>query len=189
MTIHDGSSYFVEFVAQLVNDKGYGTYSPSDMRAALTAHAIEARYLSLDSHPIYASGGGATYKVFTAPQAAGWGYFETAVSIVDGNYDPAAPTTSDYVSGRFEYATEPTNRPIRLSGYSHDPYAAAAALLEMRAAMLAEDVDSFAVFNGSFTTGVKRQGPLALAKQYRMKSRGYNGAHTLRRADMNSWQM
>lgn len=188
MTIHDGSEDIVSFVAKLVNDPTLDTYDGMDIMAALTKYAIEARYLPLDKHPTYASGGAATYKVFTVPPACGWGYFETTTAFVDGSYTTATPNIFDYVNGRFEYTVEPTNTPIRLVGWSHDPYAAAADLLEMRAAQLAEDMDSFAVFNGSFAMGQRRQGPLALAKTYRMKSRRFNGVHTLTRSDVTAWQ-
>lgn len=164
-----GQSDVATLVRQLVNDKDADTYTAGEVEAALNLYRWEGRYLELSPLPSYAEGGAATYTTFEAP-SKDWRYWDTTATFYDNDYTAITPATTDYTNGRWTFSSEP-DRPVKILGYSYDPYATAAYLLEQRAAQLAEDIQSFAVHNGSFTYANKRSGPLELAAKYRKMAR------------------
>lgn len=174
----------VDFVRELINDKNSesAAFSDADIKDALKPLRWEARWDSLDALKSIASGGVTTYLTFVASE--NWGYWDTDTTIYDSNYDVITPTSADYTIGRWVVASEPT-RPVRVLGFSNDPYGAAAALLTQRASQLAEDIQSFSSANGSFSYNNKRQGPLELAALYLAKSRSATGGGELYRSDTN----
>lgn len=182
MAVRTGMTDLIGLVARLVNDEDSAYHSEQDIQDALDRNRWEARYLQLDNVPTRASGGTVTYVTFTAP--VGWDNWESSAVLYDYNYDSLTPDTSDWNTGRWTFATEPT-RPVFILGFSYDPYGAAAELLDVRASQVSEDIESFSVFNGSFGYAKKREGPLSLAKTYRGKMR--TTVQTVYRTDVNLW--
>lgn len=185
-TLRSGVEDLIALVARLVGDVNYEIHTTGDIQDALDRHRWEARYLRLDALPTKASGGGTTYTTFVSP-SQDWRYFEDDGVLYDANFDALTPATSDWTDGRWTFSAEPT-RAVTLLGWSHDPYAAAADLLEARATALSEDVSSFGVYNGQFTySGAKYKGPQELAAHYRSKSRSSIMQSVIYRTDINIW--
>lgn len=161
-------SYIVDRVATLIGDADHERFSAVDIEDALTQRREEMRYAKCTPLPTRASGGTLTYVTYTAP--FNWGWWDDSATIVDYNYDALTPATSDWRVGRWTFSTEPT-RPVYITGYTYDVYAAAADVLENRAAQVAEDIQSFSVAHGSFTYANKRRGPLEMANEFRKKQR------------------
>lgn len=160
--------HVVEYVARLVGDSEYGKFEYPDIETALQQRRVEMRYERLTPLPSRASGGTVTYVTYTAPN--GWGWWDDDAVIVNYNYDALTPATADWSVGRWTFASEPT-RPVMITGYTYDVYAAAADLLEARASEVAEDMSAFSVAHGSFTYANKRTGPMQMAQRYRAKQR------------------
>ena len=89
------------------------------------------------------------------------------------------PLTSDELTGRWTFdvtlPTISTNIPAQLppvfiSGFVYDPYLAAASLLEIWAAQLADAFD-FTSDGQTFKRSQRMQGKLALAREYRMRAK------------------
>lgn len=179
----ESASAIVSFVARLINDPGHEYHAPAEIYEALKRHRVEARYLALDALPTKAPGGVTSYQTFVTPDPK-LRYFETDAVLYDHNYDELTPATSDYFEGRWTFETEPEKRPVMLVGFSHDPYGAAADLLEVRAAQVAEDLVSFQSLSGGFAYANKRSGPMELASKYRAMSRSGVGVSTIRRSDL-----
>lgn len=159
-----GMTALVDFVERLVNDPANEAHSRDDIQAALDLYRIEARYVELTPVVSYAPGGAAVHTTFTA----GAGYWETDGTLYDANHSALTPATSDWTAGRWTFAAEPA-RPVMLLGWNHDPYLAAADLLEVRAAQLAEDYD-FTTGPDSFKRSQRQAQLLALAGRYRAMS-------------------
>jgi hypothetical protein len=167
MALRDSMEYLVEIVSALVNETDTDPATAQRIQDYLDRNRVEGRYLKLTPVPTRASGGAITYITYQAP--AGWVHWEDDASLVDYNYDALSPATSDWITGRWTFSTEPT-RPVYILGWSYDIYGAAADLLEIRGSELAEKYDSFAVFNGAFAAA-RREGPLEMAKKYRAMQR------------------
>lgn len=153
----------IALVERLVNDPANAVHSREDIQAALDAHRVEARYEPLASPPTWV-GGAAVYRVFDAALP----YWETDGTLYDANHSALTPATSDWTAGRWTFAAEPA-RPVMLLGWNHDPYLAAADLLEVRAAQLAEDYD-FTTGPDSFKRSQRQAQLLAQAGRYRAMS-------------------
>ncbi|MBX7251539.1 MAG: hypothetical protein K1X50_06100 [Candidatus Promineofilum sp.] len=153
----------VDFVERLVNDPANEAHSRDDIQAALDVYRIEARYEALTALPAWV-GGAVAYRVFDADAP----YWETDGTLYDAAYSALTPTTSDWTAGRWTFAAEPL-RPVTILGWNHDPYQAAADLLEQRAAALAEDYD-FATGPDSFKRSQRHGQLLAMAARYRAMS-------------------
>jgi hypothetical protein len=171
------------FVRRLVNDSDYDQFTLEAVEDALNRHRLEARYLKLEPLPTK-TGSSTIYTIFVTP-ADDWRYWDESVKFYDSSYTEITPSSADTFNGRWEFATAPV-RPVTILGYSYDPYASAADLLEQRSAELSEDIASFSVYNGSFNYGVRKNiGPLEMAKIYRNKSRNATTVATFYRSDMN----
>ena len=159
-----GMAALVDLVERLVGDTANSRFSREEMQAALDVYRVEARYMLLVGVPTRTVGGVAwlTYD------AAGAGYWETDGVLYSGNYTPLTPATSDWTAGRWTFAAEPV-APVTILGWNHDPYQAAADLLEQRAAALAEDYD-FATGPDSFKRSQRHGQLLAMAARYRAMS-------------------
>lgn len=182
MTVRTELANIIAFVERLIDDEDNVNHSDQEIQDALDQNREELRYLKLLPIQTIASGGVVTYTTFEVPY--GLGYIEENATLLDSNYDALTPATSDWTTGRWSFSTEPT-RPVFILGWSYDPYGAAADLLEVRASMLAEDIQSFAVNNGSFTYAKKRSGPLELAEKYRSMSRSSFSVTEMIRTDVN----
>lgn len=167
MAVRAAMADIINYVERLVNDESNTNHTTQQIQDALDQCRVEARYWKLTPHETRATGGTITYKIFTAD----CGYWESDGSLLNYNFDALSPASSDWIVGRWEFSAEPT-RPVYILGYTYDVYAAAADLLEVRGSQLAEDHQSFSVYNGSFTSTVAlRKGSLELAAQYRKKQR------------------
>lgn len=153
----------VDFVERLVNDPANAAHSREEIQAALDVYRIEARYEALTPLPTNGPGG-ASYLTF----AADAGYWETDAVLYNSMYTPLTPAAADWTAGRWTFAAAPT-RPVTILGWNHDPYLAAADLLEVRAAQLAEDYD-FTTGPDSFKRSQRQGQLLALAARYRAMS-------------------
>lgn len=153
----------VEFVGRLVNDPAYEAHGREDVQAALDAHRVEARYEPLAAVPTWV-GGAAVYRVFDAALP----YWETDGQLLDASYNVLTPATADWTQGRWTFATAPA-APVTLLGWNHDPYLAAADLLEVRAAQVAEGYD-FQTGPDSFKRSQRHTQLLAMAARYRAMS-------------------
>jgi hypothetical protein len=129
----------IDVVERLVNDQLNEAHSRDDIQAALDVYRLEARYMPLVGVPTRTSGG-VTWLSFDGAVP----YWETDASFYDATYTAIVPTISHWATGRWTFATEPA-APVVILGWNHDPYLAAADLLEIRAAQVAEGYD--------FTTG------------------------------------
>lgn len=159
-----GMTALIDLVERLVGDTANSRFSREEMQAALDVYRVEARYMPLVGVPTRTVGGVAwlTYD------AAGPGYWESDAILYSGNYTPLTPATSDWTRGRWTFAAEPV-APVTILGWSHDPYQAAADLLEQRAAALAEDYD-FTTGPDSFKRSQRHGQLLAMAARYRAMS-------------------
>lgn len=175
-------TYLIHTVQRLVNDEDNENFNEFDIREALKLRGYEARYLDLVPIETRASGGTITYTVFDAPD--GLGYWGTDATLLDSNYDAITPVdaTSDWKTGRWTFSSAP-ERPARILGWYYDVYAAAADLLEERAAQLSESYESVSLAHGSFSFSSKRAGPLELAREYRRKQ--FQVVSTVNRSDVN----
>ena len=153
----------VEFVGRLVNDPAYEAHGREDVQAALDAHRVEARYEALAAVPTWA-GSVATYRTFDAALP----YWESDGTLHDASYNVLTPATADWTQGRWTFATAPV-LPVTILGWNHDPYLAAADLLEVRAVQLAEGYD-FQAGPDSFKRSQRQGQLLAMAARYRAMS-------------------
>lgn len=153
----------IDLVKRLVNDPANAAHSRDDIQAALDLHRVEARYEQLAAVPTWV-GGAAEYRVFDAALP----YWETDGSFADATYDALTPATADWTAGRWTFAAAPT-QPVYLLGWNHDPYLAAADLLEVRAAQLSEGYD-FQTGPDSFKRSQRHKQLLEMAARYREMS-------------------
>ena len=158
-----GMTALVDFVERLVNDPANEAHSRDDIQAALDLYRIEARYVELAPLVTY-GGGGASYLSFQAVA----GYWESDATLYNVSHVALTPATSDPMAGRWTFAAEPA-RPVTVLGWTHDPYQAAADLLEVRAAQLAEQYD-FSTGPDSFRRSQRQGQLLAMAARYRAMS-------------------
>lgn len=153
----------VDLVERLVNDPSNEAHSREDIQAALDVYRMETRYGELA--PLATLGvGGASYLTFQAAS----GYWEGGAVLFDASYTVLTPATSDLAGGRWTLATEPA-RPVTVVGWTHDPYLAAADLLEVRAAQLAEEYD-FSTGPDSFSRNQRVKNLREQADRYRAMS-------------------
>lgn len=159
-----GMTALIDLVERLVGDTANSRFSREEMQTALDVCRVEARYMPLVGVPTRTVGGVAwlTYD------AAGAGYWETDGVLYDAAYNVLTPATADWTAGRWTFAAAPA-QPVRLLGWSHDPYLAAADLLEVRAAQLAEDYD-FTTGPDAFKRSQRHGQLLAMAARYRAMS-------------------
>lgn len=168
MAARAGMTDIIALVERLINDESNAHHSDDEIQDALDQYRIEANYWQLDPVRSIAEGGTVTYLTFTAPR--GYTHWESDGTLVDYNYAELAPASSDWFTGRWTFGSEPT-QPVRILGFSHDVYAAAADLLDTRASMLSEDLQSFSGQNGAFTYAAKSPSLRNQAKAYRAKAR------------------
>lgn len=133
------------------------------MQAALDAYRVEWRYVPLVGVPTQ-SPGGVGWLTYDAAAP----YWEADATFYDAALAPIVPVTSDWTAGRWTFSTEPA-APVVILGWNHDPYQAAADLLEIRAAQTAEEYD-FTTGPDSYKRSQKHKQLLALAERYRAMS-------------------
>lgn len=163
MAVRTSMIALVDFVERLVNDSENAAHSEDDIQAALDVHRVEARYEELTAVPTHI-GGAAVYRVFDAALP----YWETDGQLLDASYNVLTPATADWTAGRWTFAAAPT-QPVYLLGWNHDPYLAAADLLEVRATQVSEDYD-FQTGPDSFKRSQHQGQLLKMAARYREMS-------------------
>lgn len=154
----------IDFVARLVNDPANVAHSRQEVQDALDVYRLEARYMPLTGVVTY-PGGVATYLTYVAARVY---YWETDATFYDASYNVLTPTAADWTGGRWTFATAPA-APVTILGWAYDPYQAAADLLEVRAAQLAEAYD-FTTGPDSYKRSQMHAQLLKLAEKYRAMS-------------------
>lgn len=172
----------VGFVSELVNDKEYETFTQDRIQNALDAYRWEAT-----QHPIMGitkrSTSGVTYAAYQTSKQ--WRYLEYDTAIEDLTYAAVMPDVSDYNQGRFQFSTPRTESYLYLTGFSHDPYAAAYSLLTNRAAEVSEEAVSWSTDGGSFNYGTLTPAITQQAQTYWLQSRAAYESSELLRSDAN----
>ena len=188
MTIRSAAYSVRLLVSRLVNDEAGDYHSDGEIQNALDRYRREARYLILDALPTYAEGGTASYLTFTAPN--GLMYWESDGVVTDNDYTVLTPTTEDWTNGRWTFSAA-QNRPLHITGYYHDPYNAAADLLEVRLAMIAENYDFRTSDGDAYNRSQAREGLEKLIAKYRAAGgpggQGGIAVSTMMRTDVNIW--
>lgn len=151
-------------VRALVNDAGAVLHTDDAVQSALDQGRTRANYTHLVPEPTTTSSL-TQYLTFVAP-LTDW---EEDVALVDGNYGALTAATSDYVEGRWTFATEPL-RPVRLTGWSYDIYGAAARLLRIQLSTWATRYD-FAADGGDYKRNQAFQALRSLLSYYEGLSR------------------
>lgn len=140
-------------------------FTADEIQAALDTTRVHHRYLPL--HPDDPADGDPTVW-FSATDT-----WEDGYELVDGNHDALTEATTGEISeplvGRFVLATA-FSGPVMITGRTYDLYAAAAELLTAWAAKAARDFD-FMSGSQTFFRSQKRAGLLALAAEFRRKSK------------------
>ena len=160
----------IDLVQKLVDDTDGDIFDINDIQDALDALRMEHRYTKLAPVETRASGGTITYLNYDGPS-----YLETDATVYDSNYDALSPSSVDYTRSRFTFSSD-TARPVYLLGWEHDPYGAAADLLERAAVGEAGNVQSFNSANGSFTYAAKNRNWQRQADRLRGMSKNGSGS-------------
>ena len=187
MAVRAAMSALIDYVERLVNDESNTHHTTQQIQDALDQSRMEARYWQLTEHETKASGGTVTYKVFTHY----YGYWESNGTLLNYNYDSLSPSSSNWITGRWEFSTEPT-RPVYILGYTYDVYAAAIELLNVRMSALAENYDFRTEGGAEFSRSQAAIGISKLIGQYQLKTRagspGGAGVNRLIRDDLVTYE-
>ena len=149
----------------LVNDASSVTFTDETVQMALDQCRQRARYLPLHPEPT-TTASGTTYLVHFSD----YGDWEEDTALVDGAYATLTPSASDYLAGRWTFSTEPTSRPVRVTGYTYDLYGAAALLIAQQLAGLGRQYD-FAADGGDYKRSQQYTALRDLMNHYRTLSR------------------
>ena len=168
MSVRSGMFDLINLLDRLINDEDNTYHNEQEIQDALDQNRAEARYLELDAVKSIAEGGAVTYMTFIAPR--GLTHWASDGTLLNYDYATLTPSTSDWMAGRWTFSSEPT-KPVKLLGFTYDVYAAAADLLDVRASMLSEDLQSFSGQGGAFTYAAKSPSLRSQAKAYRAKAR------------------
>ena len=148
MTVRSGltSSGILAEVTRLLGTSDW--FDDNTIQAALDRHRFEHLNTRLTARAQLESGG-MVYKVWDIPS-----YIESP-AFTDLDYATVTPNTEDYLTGRIEFTSSQDDPYLLLKGFEHDPYGAAADLLEVRAVQIAgkEKPASFSGANGSYSAG------------------------------------
>lgn len=112
-------------------------------------------------------------------------YWEADLELTDPAGTALEPALSDPNSGYFTFAD--SQEAVYASGFVHDPYAAAAELLTLWAGRIEQDIIEFSSDGASYKFAGTIPQKLAMAAEYKAKSRTYGGIRTVRmvRNDIN----
>ena len=124
-------------VRSLIDDtSATPVFTDDEVQRALDARRTEARYVVIDEKPTIAPHGSVQYLTFDAPM----GMWEEGETIVDADYATLTPTVVDRLNGRWTVATQPLF-PVRIVGFTHDAYGAAADLLMVWSRKVSDSFD------------------------------------------------
>ncbi len=135
-------------------------FANQDVQDCLDRCRMEARYEPLEALATVYQGGSVGYLTFchrkglwegavavgTVTVSSAYAGGSAGYQLIDGNYGTVTPLTSDLLTGRWTFGTAPV-RPVMITGWTYDIYAAAAELLLLRKAQVSEDFD-FATSEG-----------------------------------------
>ena len=111
MTVRSSAGELIERTRLLIGDTA-GTsqvFTDQEVQDALDRHRMDQRYLELQAVETIAAGGVVSYKDFYAAE----GDWEQDAVLVDASYEPLTPTTSNYLVGKWTFATAPS-WPVRI---------------------------------------------------------------------------
>ena len=145
-------------------------FTSDELQSALDRYRYEHFNTRLIAWSQY-DANGPLYKVWNIPS-----YMEAPV-FTDLDHASVSPSTTDQIAGRISFLTSRDNPYLLLSGFEHDIYAAAADLLDARAAKLAgEDKPvTFSGANGSYRAENTPKQLRETAKSYRAKAKVHVG--------------
>lgn len=155
----------ISLVRSLIGDPA-GTnqvFTDDEIQRSLDVHRWEFRYLPLKPIPLVVSGN-TEYREWYSEE----GYWESDATLCDSSYNELTPSSSDYLTGRWEFSISQDS--VLISGMVYDPYGAAADLLEMWVAKVAIEFD-FDADGASYKRSQKGQALKSLAEQYRKQQR------------------
>lgn len=139
-------------------------FEDQEIQDALDEHRFVEHLTALKPEPTL-SAGATSYLVYQAV----WGDWEADVVLQNGAYVTLSPDTSDYIAGRWTFATS-TYPPVFATGKTYDRYAAAASLLEQWAAKKKFCVTT-SVGNKRFDLNRQFAAAQELADSYRLRAR------------------
>lgn len=170
--VRAGVANVITFVRGLVDDATGAVWTNDQIQTALDRYRRELRYEQTYAIPTRSSTG-TTYLTFDLPD--GLGYLETDAVLYDNTWGTLTGTaeTPDYTRGRFLFSAEP-GRPVYVLGWSHDPYMAAADLLEQRIGTML-DVYDVTLGPDSFSRSQMIANYRTMVAQYRSMSRTAGG--------------
>ncbi len=152
-------------------------FSDDELCAFADARRTDVLYQPLSPLPSIAPGGAVSYLTW----AADGGPWETTGQLLDGSYNVLTPTTSDWIGGRWTFAT--TQSAVRILGARYDLNAAAADAVDAWIAKVALQYD-FAVDGGDYKRSQMRAGLEALRNRLRAQSStGGIATATMHRSD------
>lgn len=156
-------------VRAMIGDTDVSAYTFDDdaIQAALDENRFSAEYVVLQPVAEYQPGGQAVYTQYRAPT----GWWETDAALVDGNYNPLTPDSSDWMNGEWVFNAGQAP-PVFIKGRYYDLNAAAADLLEEWAARLAREHD--------FSLGGDRFARSQMAENLREQAARYRGMAMVR---------
>jgi hypothetical protein len=154
-------------------------FSDDQIEQILDGRRMEYRYLIL-LPLVTLTNAATTYLAYQAPE--GLTDWETDVVVSSNTFATLTPASSDYINGRFTFATD-TRPPVYLTGKTYDLYGAAADLLEAWAATGAGAYD-FTTGRQTFNRSQIGQNRATLARQYRGRARTVQAS--VRRTDIAS---
>ena len=158
-------SALISHIRLLISDPAGATetFIDDELVTFADARRIDVLYQPLTPLPSIAPGGAVTYLTWTA--AGGW--WEADSVLVDGSYNVLTPATSDWMAGRWTFAT--TQQSVIIRGARYDLYAAAGDAVDAWIAKIALVYD-FGVDGGDYKRSQMRQGLEALRSRLRAQS-------------------
>jgi hypothetical protein len=166
MTARASMSALIASLRRLINDASgeSAVWTDEELQEWLDAHRDEV----IEEPLAYAWQTVAGESVVLA-YVASCGNWESDAALTDANGDTLTADRENLVVGQWTF-DEHQQPPVYLTGRSYDVYAAAADALEARAAQFALAYD-FTADGASYHRSQQAQALLALAKQYRRRSR------------------
>ena len=158
-------SALISHIRLLISDPAGATetFIDDELVTFADARRIDVLYQPLTPLPSIAPGGAVSHLTWVA---AGGGWESDSV-LVDGTYNVLTPATSDWMAGRWTFAT--TQQSVIIRGARYDLYAAAGDAVDAWIAKIALVYD-FGVDGGNYKRSQMRQGLEALRSRLRAQS-------------------
>lgn len=158
-------SALISHIRLLISDPAGATetFIDDELVTFADARRIDVLYQPLTPLPSIAPGGAVSHLTWVA---AGGGWESDSV-LVDATYNVLTPATSDWMAGRWTFAT--TQQSVIIRGARYDLYAAAGDAVDAWIAKIALVYD-FGVDGGNYKRSQMRQGLEALRSRLRAQS-------------------